>query len=220
MKTSFLERFLIAPQNRWLWHILLIFAIVLISFWEAKDIYMEGSRWFPVVKSSFITLLVIYFNIYVLAPYFLVKRRWYFVYFLTVIYVAIFVYFTEIRLNDIVYLKYTIKIRELFGRIEINPLLQVFTSVFSLIILMFSSSVVVLFHSWAIHDARINDLEKAATQMEIEQLKKQLNPQFLFNLLDKANEMSLQGNREEATEILLKLGNELRYQLYDNPGES
>ena len=216
---SFWERFLTAPQYRLLRHFLLMLGIVFICFWEMKDIYLQGSRWFPVAKASVMTLLVIYFNTYVLAPQFLVKRRWYWVYLLSVLYVAVLVYFVEIQLNDAVYLKYTLRIRELFGRIEIDPLLQVFTSVFSLVILMFSSSAVVLFREWAIHDARVNDLEKNAMQMELEQLKKQLNPQFLLHLLDKANVLSLNGVREEASDILLKLGNILRYQLYDSARE-
>ena len=219
MKSSFLEHFLTVPQYRLLRHLLLILAIVLLDFWEVRDIYMEGSRWFPVAKSSVTTLLVIYFNIYVLAPQFLVKRRWYWVYLLATLYVALSVYFVEIRLNDVVYLRYTPKIRELFGKVEIDPLLQVLTSVFSLIILMLSSSAVVLFRQWTTRDSRVNALEKAAIQVELEQLKKQLDPQFLLRLLDKANEMSLTGNREEASALLLKLGNILRYQLYDSARE-
>jgi hypothetical protein len=211
-----LAGFLTFPKYRLLRHLLLIVAIVLLSFWEIADIYQAGSRWFPVAKSSIIFLLVVYLNIYLLAPLFLLKRHWYWVYLLTTLYVALMVYFVEIWLNDAVYLRHTTKIMELYGRIEINPLLQVFTSGFTLVILMFSSSAVVLFRKWAIHDARVHDLEKSAMQSELEQLKKQVNPQFLIRLLDKANTTSLQGNREEAADILLRLGNILRYQLYDS----
>jgi hypothetical protein len=212
----FRERFFVAPQYRWLRHLLLVAAVVLLSFWEMKDIYQEGSRWIPVAKSSMICLLVIYINLYILAPQLLLKRRWYWVYLFVTLYVALLVYFVEFRFNDAVYLNYTTKIRELYGRIEINPLLQVFTSVFSLVILMFSSSAVVLFRKWAIHDVRVNGLERAAMQSEVEQLKKQINPQFLIRMLDRANTVSLRGNREEAAAILLQLGTVLRYQLYDS----
>jgi len=215
-KIIFGERFFSAPRYRLLQHLLLMVVIVLLSFWEIKDIYHEGSRWFPVAKSSIICLIVIYFNMYVLAPQILLKRRWYWVYVLITLYVALLVYFVEMWLNDVVYLRHTTKIMELYGRIEINPLLQVFTSIFTLVILMFSSSAVVLFRKWAIDDTRVNDLEKNAMQSELEQLKKQVNPQFLIRLLDKANTMTQQGNREEASSILLRLGNILRYQLYDS----
>jgi LytS/YehU family sensor histidine kinase len=144
------------------------------------------------------------------------KRRWIGVYLLTTLYVALSVFLVETWLNDAVYLIYTSKIRELYGKIDINPLLQIFTSVFSLVILMFSSSAVVLFRRWTIHDARVHDLERMAMQSELERLKKQVNPQFLIRLLDKSNAMSLKGNRLEAAAILLELGNILRYQLYDS----
>lgn len=209
------ERFLVASEYRLLRHLLLVVTIVLFTFWEMKDIYLEGSRWFPVVKSSVISLLVIYLNMYILVPHFLLKRRWYGVYLLTVFYVILLVSFAEIRLNDAVYLKYTPKIRELYGKVEINPLLQILTSVFSLVVLMISSSAVVLFRKWANHDVRVHDLEKAAIQVELEQLKKQVNPQFLIRMLDKAE----QENSEDASAILLSLGNILRYQLYDSTRE-
>ena len=213
------ERFLVAPQYKLLRHLSLLLAILLLTFWEMKGIYQEGSRWFPVVESSVICLLVIYLNIYVLAPQLLLKLRWYWVYLLLVMYIALIVYFIDIWLNNVVYLKYTLKIRELYDKIEINPLLRVFSSIFSLIILMFSSSVIVMFRKWAIHDAYSNDLEKTAMQSELDQLKKQINPQFLIRLLDKANTLSVQGNREEASTLLLQLGNILRYQLYDSARE-
>ena len=216
----FKELFFAASQYRLLRHLLLALAMASLIFWEMKDIYKEGSRWFPVVKSSIICLLVIYLNVYLLAPQFLLKLRWYLVYLLITVYVALLVYFVETRLNDAVYLSYTSKITELYGKIEISPLLQVFTSVFSLVVLMLSSSVVVVFRKWAAYNARADDLERSVMQSELERLKKQVNPQFLIRLLDKANALSVQGNREEASILLLQLGHILRYQLYDSARES
>ena len=215
----FVKQLFIAPQFRFLRHLILSVAIVSLTFLEMKDIYREGSRWFPVLKSSIICLSVIYLNVYVLAPQFLLKLRWYGVYLLSTFYIALLVYFIEIKLNDAVYLSYSTNIMVLYGKIEINPLLQIFTSVFSLIILMVSSSVVVLFRRWAIHEARVNDLEKTVIQSELEKLKKQVKPQFLVRLLDKANIQSVKGKWDEAAEILLQLGNVLRYQLYDSSRE-
>jgi len=218
-QNNFGEQLLVSPQYRLLRHLLLMLSIVLFAYWEVKDIYQLGSCWFPVAKTTIICLIVIYFNMYVLAPQILMKRRWYGVYLLITLYVALLVYFIEMWFNDTVYLKHSVKIMELYGRIEINPLLQVLTSVFSLVILMFSSSAVVLFRKWAIDDAFVHDLEKNAMQSEIEQLKKQVNPQFLFRMLDRANAMTQKGKREEASSILLRLGNVLRYQLYDSVRE-
>ena len=210
------ERFPIKLSYGLLLHLLLILVVALFTYWEMTDIYQKDSRWFPTVKSSAIILLVVYLNIYLLAPQLLLKRRWYWVYMLTVLYIVLLVYFVEMRLNSVVNLNYTLKIRELFGKIEINPLLQIFTSIFSLVILMISSSAIILFREWDKHEVRVHHLEKVAIQMELEQLKKQVNPQLLVRMLDVANSLTLQGKRDEAAHLLLNLGNILRYQLYDS----
>jgi len=205
-----------ALPDKLLLHLLLILVVALFTYWEMSDIYQKGSRWFPVIKTSTIYLSVVYLNVYLLAPQFLLKRRWYWVYMLAVLYVVLFVYFIEIRLDDVFYLQYTSKILLLFGRIEINPLLQVFTSIISYVLLMVSSSVILLFREWARQDNRVHDLEKKAALLELTQLKKQVNPQFLIRMLDHAHELSTQGHRYEASALLLKLGAILRYQLYDS----
>ena len=195
-------------------HLSLVIAVTLFTWWELSAIYQQDSLWFPVMKSSVIVLFVVYLNIYLLAPQLILKRNWYWVYLLAVLYIAMLVYVIEMRINDMVYLKYTTKIRELYGKVEINPLLQVITSVISLIILMISSSAVVFFREWSKHDIRVHDLEKKAMLMELEQLKKQVKPQYLVRTLDKVNELSQQGKRNEATTLLLKLSDRLRHQLY------
>ena len=218
VENFFGEQFLTSSKYRFWRHLFPIFAIVLLNFWEMKDIYQEGSRWFPVMKSSVIALSVIYLNIYVLAPRFLLKK-WYWVYLLTMIYAILAAYFVEIQLNDVVYTVYNPKIRELYGKVEINPLLQVFTSVVSLGVIVISSSVIIVFRQWMQHDLRLNKLEKEAMQTELKQLKKQINPQFLAQALEKASGLAVE-DKETTTSILLKLASMLRYQLYDSVRDS
>ena len=212
------EQFLVGPKYRITRHLIFSVGIILLSYWEMKDIYLEGSRWFPVMQSSVMTLLVVYLNIYVLAPQFLLKR-WYGVYLLTVAYAILLAYFVEMLTADMVYLKYNPIIRELYGRVEISPVLQMFTSVTSLGILMISSSALVLFRKWMTRETHLNALEKTAVQAELKQLKMQTNPHFLIQLLDRAS-LSATESKEEASAILLELGSVLRYQLYDSARES
>ena len=176
------EQFLIDPKYRIARHLVFSVGVILLSYWEMKDIYLEGSRWFPVVQSSVMTLLVVYLNINVLAPQFLLKR-WYGVYLLTVAYAILLVYFVEMLTADMVYLKYNPKIRELYGKVDINPVFQALTSATSLGILMISSSAVVMFRKWMTRESHLNALEKAAVQEELKQMKIQMNPQFLIQLL-------------------------------------
>ena len=41
-----------------------------------------------------------------------------------------------------------------------------------------------LFRRWVVSDKKILELEKATKQAELQQLKKQINPHFLFNMLN------------------------------------
>ena len=62
---------------------------------------------------------------------------------------------------------------------------------------------------------RIRQLENATIQSELEQLKKQINPHFLFNMLNNAMVL-VKTNSQEASQVLLKLKDLLNYQLTDS----
>lgn len=72
-----------------------------------------------------------------------------------------------------------------------------------------------LFRRWVVSDKKILELEKATKQTELQQLKKQINPHFLFNMLNNAN-ILVKDAPDEASQILEKLDNLLRYQLNDS----
>lgn len=77
------------------------------------------------------------------------------------------------------------------------------------------SSTIVLFQRWITHGQQISDLETATMAQELKLLKNQINPHFLFNMLNNANELVLT-NSDEATIVLTKLNDLLRYQLNDS----
>ncbi|MEJ0102281.1 MAG: histidine kinase [Bacteroidota bacterium] len=64
---------------------------------------------------------------------------------------------------------------------------NVFAFIFILLILIAASAAVKLFQRWIMDTQRINELEKRTMQSELEQLKNQINPHFLFNMLNNAN---------------------------------
>ncbi len=74
---------------------------------------------------------------------------------------------------------------------------------------------VVLYHRWYTHGMRINKLENVTMQSELEQLKKQINPHFLFNMLNNAMVLVKTDSRE-ASQVLVKLKDLLNYQLTDS----
>lgn len=72
-----------------------------------------------------------------------------------------------------------------------------------------------LFQRWLIDSRRISELEHLTKSAELEQLKNQINPHFLFNMLNNVNVLT-QKDPEKASQVLEKLSDFLRYQLYDS----
>jgi LytS/YehU family sensor histidine kinase len=92
---------------------------------------------------------------------------------------------------------------------------KVFIFVFMIMVIVAASTAIKLFQRWIRDTERINELEKVTMQSELEQLKNQINPHFLFNMLNNANVLT-QKDPEKASQVLMKLSDLLRYQLYDS----
>lgn len=84
-----------------------------------------------------------------------------------------------------------------------------------IVILVSASSSIKLFQKWISDKQLIFELEKSKTFAELEQLKNQINPHFLFNMLNNANVLTKK-DPEKASQVLMKLSDLLRYQLYDS----
>lgn len=79
-------------------------------------------------------------------------------------------------------------------------------------IVIISTTTFMLFRRWMAEQQRVRELEVATRQSELKFLKQQINPHFLFNMLNNANVL-LKRNPQEAARILFKLEDMLRYQL-------
>ena len=77
---------------------------------------------------------------------------------------------------------------------------------------------IVLFGRQYISKLRISQLKSVAIQLELEQLKKQINPHFLFNMLNNAIVL-IKTDSQEASQVLTKFKDLLNYQLNDSDGE-
>ncbi|WP_261511816.1 sensor histidine kinase [Chryseobacterium paludis] len=82
-------------------------------------------------------------------------------------------------------------------------------------LLLAASSSIKLFQKGMMDKQLIYDLGQSKTYAELEQLKNQINPHFLFNMLNNANVLTKK-DPEKASQVLMKLSDLLRYQLYDS----
>lgn len=80
------------------------------------------------------------------------------------------------------------------------------------------SAAISLFTHWLRYNLRIDKLESTTLQSELKFLKNQINPHFLFNMLNNANVL-IKRNPEEASKVLFKLEDLLRYQINDSSRE-
>src|SRR5262249_8495991 len=75
-----------------------------------------------------------------------------------------------------------------------------------------------VFKKWMVDIQRMNALHQANLKTELEQLKSQVNPHFLFNTLNNLLVLT-KTDPERASQVLLGLSDLLRYQLYDSTKE-
>jgi hypothetical protein len=96
-----------------------------------------------------------------------------------------------------------------------NDSINFFTFSFIIMMLIVASAAIKLFQQWISDAQLIFDLKLAKTNAELEQLKNQINPHFLFNMLNNTNVL-IEDDPKKASQVLMKLSDLLRYQLYDS----
>ena len=219
IKTTFLYRFLTSSKYRIMRHILLIFFVLLIiSFNQTYIIYQPnleilGSKIYVLALiTTVIYIIIIYLNLYVLVPRLLLQKR-YLAYGGTL---SGLVLLLIIALNVQEYTAYTILGIPHVRSTYFNYVLFLDSiSNFTINMLCIAGgSMIILLKYWMENEQKVNQLQNEQIQSEVEQLKDQINPQFLFNILNRASELAKTDQRL-ASNMLLQLSHLLRYQLYD-----
>lgn len=209
--------FLLSPRKRIYRHLmaqLVVVCITLNVFWDTPDRFIITPERIRSWIGYFLVIdLIIYVNAYVLAPRFLLKGR-------LLLYLATAV---ALILTSIV----TLGLLQTFfedTRFESLPpthteiVLNILSSTISCGLLAAGSSAMVLLKHWIDNNQRLSELEAATLQSELKFLKSQINPHFLFNMLNNVYVLIRKG-RAEAAEVLSKLEDLLRYQLNDSSQE-
>lgn len=149
---------------------------------------------------------VIYLNMYLLVPRLLLKEK------LTayILSVALYVLFTLVSFAFIQTAFSCFHDERESYEIGIN----IFGTLISIALIIFATSVYPLFYSISKYRQRNNEIETTAIDMELQQLKNQINPHFLFNTLNNAN-IKTEKDPVQASAIIRKLADLLRYQLME-----
>lgn len=189
---------------------LLYWLIFAVSYQNPRSI--EPYATYFKIGISLSLFLQAYLNMYWLVPYFLLRNR--FSAYLTGLLGMLAIFSMIIGLVSYLMRDFEIRYapRQLF-----DPKPAMYFA-FALVFVA-ASSAIKLFQRWILDTHQIGELRQAGVQAELEQLKNQINPHFLFNMLNSANVL-IEKDPVKASEVLMSLSDLLRYQLYDSARES
>jgi sensor histidine kinase YesM len=200
---------LISERFRLLRHA--IFLIVLFLFiYNAKQIPKEPEvlkygHLFP-IYFGFVAMF--YINMYVLVPLFFFKGRYLLYLILLTIMVGIVLLFISYILDT--YFKGPGN-NSLTG----NDEMSIYTGSVVSIAIIFMTTTFKLFGRWIKDREMITELSDLTLRMELNELRNQINPHFLFNMLNNVKAL-IRIDPEKASTVIMKLSEFLRYQLYEN----
>ena len=153
-------------------------------------------------------LTMFYINIYVLLPRFFFKNSYilYSIFLVLTIYCSIWV------------LGYVLKHYISPDIVADNHARGLYEAALILVPLISTTTTIKLFQNWNKANKHIAELKDLTLNMELQKLKNQINPHFLFNMLNSIKALTRQ-DPEKASAVIIKLSEFLRYQLYDNNDE-
>lgn len=206
--------FLIDDKYRIGRHIVLQVVILIISvsiFFDAPDKFNTSlNRFYGWISYYLFMNMLVYVNAYVLFPRFLAKNKP-FAYISAVILFAVFALIVMIILQSFFY---DIAVTRQQTSV-IAVFLSLASSMCAILLFLGGISALLLFKQWIISNRRINDLRLATFRSELNFLKSQINPHFLFNMINNAHIM-VDEEPKIASRILVKLDDMLQYQFNDS----
>lgn len=205
LASAWLLSFLLEARYRVFRHVLVL-CFVAIALYNNNMVGNEPLATY--VKSCLFVWLVamFYTNMYWLTPKFLLAGRY-------LHFTAGLLVYLVIAYQIVTFVKRVLHPYLNEGHLSDGP--RIFPFVVLIMSLVGASTAIKLFQRWVLDTQRINELERTTLQSEMEQLKNQINPHFLFNMLNNANVLT-QKDPEKASQVLMKLSDFLRYLLYDS----
>jgi two-component system, LytTR family, sensor kinase len=192
------------PANIWIYHV--AFWLIYWVFASMQDVvflsqFRENFN-LPTVIGS---LGVVYFNFYYWIPKYLIRQKRHWFYSTTIIFIIILnAWLVNTLLGNFIFPKeYYFSWKGTFTLAVDTLVLVAFTTAFKFIL------------QWHERNNYAIALEKKNLENELEMLKSQINPHFIFNTLNTIYFLMDGKEEEKAKEALLKFSDTLSHQLYD-----
>ena len=211
---SGLSSFVMDDQHRIQRHLILqgvILAISVSIFFDAPDkLNLSLNRFYGWISYYLFLNMLVYVNMYILFPRYLGKNK-VFGYAVSVFLFTAFALVVMVILQNLFY-DITV-IRQPPSALAI--FLSIASSMCTIFLFLGGISMFMLFWQWVISDQKIHSLQVATFRSELSFLKSQINPHFLFNMINNANIM-VDEEPEITSYILDKLDRMLQYQFNDS----
>lgn len=218
-----LIRFVSEKKYRWLRHTLFIILCLVLGF--KGDVEMYNAQKSTAVQRAFLiadvwtTIFImgmIYLLLLVFIPKLLFRSRVFafaICFFIMITLIYLMVWFVDVNYL----LPVDSGLKQNFQHVELSFISYIqYCGIAS--VLLGAVVGLAIFKKWINDVQRMNELQKANLEAELNQLKSQVNPHFLFNTLNNLLVLT-KTNAEKATQVLLGLSDLLRYQLYDSMKE-
>lgn len=212
-RNSGIITFLVDSRYRFFRHILLLLWLFsLLANVNFISEFTENSRYFLFLAVFLTFVMMIYINMYVIVPLFFFKGK-YIAYLLAVFILCIL---------GLVFLIFIVG--DLFNDHHINhprrpfEINEYFGSVNFVILFILLTTTIKLLQRWIMDSTRISELKTLTMNLELNELKNQITPHFLFNMLNNIKAL-IRNNPSKATDIIVRLSELLRYQLYESTNE-
>jgi len=217
LKNNLLLQFLIADRYRIYRHItacvsLLLFFLIT-KEWGAYEGVFDHLDW---IERYLIITVAFYLNLYVLIPHFLFRGKL-MSYTFSLIGILFVCQVITYYLNAVIWRAYMIS--EALKKAMDLPIPTLFLfSLLSLIPFIMLSTLIKIFQVWVKNSEKMQELERQATESELQTLRSQIQPHFLFNMLNSINVL-VHINSEKASYTITKLSDFLRHLLYQSHEE-
>lgn len=217
-----LSEFLLNDKYGFLRHSILLLLILLITlniFWDTPDEFIfTQERFYAWIIYFVILALTIYASAYILVPRFLIRGQY--LKFTVTAFLLVLFSIALIGFLQGVLFEPTVTGRpepESVNSVFMNVLIVIssLSSIVGISLVIAGVSALMLFRHWMRDTQKVSRLQAATLQSELSFLKSQINPHFLFNMLNNANIM-VDEDPAMASGILLKLDDLLRYQFNES----
>lgn len=221
---SFMYKFLMSPRYRIGRHGVILFIVLILVITNVISVYRDffdiiGKGIYPILLILLLFFLIFgYFNLYFLIPRFLLKRK-YFSY-ITLLLITIFAFLFSVVLQEWVVHRWfnLVPARASYLHEKYFAIINFSSEVLLLAMAQLGLGFAVMLKYWIRESQQVRDLEQLHIRNEVEQLKEQANPGFLYNILHHTGRIAAE-EPDKASEMLLYLSRLLRYQLYDGNQE-